>query len=111
MKTLQEWFNDAYTGLASQGFERSMEGVACKYQSEIGCCTVGWGMPEELRKTADEDKMSLTEIVSAAKEDPFLVHYLNILQCVHDVSCYPEIMKDKLNEYAAEYNLAVPALS
>jgi hypothetical protein len=110
MKTLQEWFDAAYVGLASQGFERSLGPEDhCTYQSTIGCCAIGWGLPEAFRLLADKKKLTVTEVLRDLGEDMSLCLALYAMQRIHDEACNPEEMKESLLEYAFDKKLTVPA--
>jgi hypothetical protein len=109
MKTLQEWFNDAYSGLASQSFKRSIRGEDCLYQSEVGCCAIGWGIPKESREAADIALMTLGQVLLFVKEDNSLINYLDELRELHDSSSSPSLMRRKLIDYASKYNLMIPS--
>jgi hypothetical protein len=105
MKTLQEWFDNGVKGLESQGFMKSKEGKSCAYQSEIGCCALGWTLPPDYRIKADQESKNVNEILKDLGEDIRLLEPLYILRRAHDYSKSPADMKRRFIGFAEEYDL------
>jgi hypothetical protein len=124
---LQELFNTAYTGLRSQGFQKSIKmttGVlpsfeqspnSDSYHTELCAlrglnglkCAIGYIIPDELYQ-ADLEVIGLEFVLKRINVDPVITRALRFLQCAHDDSTSPEDMKRRLADYAAEFKLAVP---
>lgn len=107
--TNQEIFDIVYKGLRSQKFERSMlsDGETCAYRGCNGKCAAGWIIPDELYKEEYEGNI----IYNVIELSNFLgnkVNFINRLQEIHDESEEPHIMKNKLKEFAEQYDLRIP---
>ena len=82
--TLQDVFNTAYIGLASQGFERSMLNDGCAYRGAEGRkCAIGYCIPDE-EYSPDMEGLTAHE-PSIARLFPLVdAEEMRTLQRVHD---------------------------
>ena len=118
-KNLQEVFDTAVVGLASQGFQRSMDEYdrGCLYRGvDERRCAIGWLIPDEVY-TAAMENIRVSDLMkfypdSGIKElfDFSQVSYdqLNSLQRTHDGAWGPKSVMDNLREFAQEYDLVLP---
>lgn len=116
-KTRQEIFDIAYRGLASQGFEKSVDGAGwyplCRYRGYNGRrCAIGWCIPDEKYNgdiegtAADGDQVR--RAAGIRKRD---IKFAKDLQGIHDDSRYPFELKKALAEFALERRLTIPEVS
>lgn len=138
MNTIQELFNAAVAGLASQGFKRSMSsaelGATCRFRGKDGMkCAVGHLISDEDYATFKErddagayveyepSVASIRTFVAAkaigAECDDFNAlasTFLRDLQSAHDGASLgvgsdePSLMRDNLRRVAAQYELTLP---
>lgn len=110
----QEIFDTVYLGLASQGFERSinLENDKCMYRDNEGRkCAAGWLIPDE-----DYDpKMDTQGIVTRVdyfkeKYDLDTLIFIGDLQRSHDCFDTSEKVKTSLIRKANNYDLTVPEI-
>lgn len=118
-KNLQEVFDTAVVGLASQGFQRSVGEYDrdCFYRGTYNRrCAIGWLIPDEVY-TESMENSRVSELMklypdSGIKElfDFSQVSYnqLNSLQRTHDGAWGPKSVMDNLREFAQEYDLVLP---
>ena len=130
-KTLQELFDAAVAGLASQGFERSMApGKAnedypeeipedvCMYRGAEGCrCAIGWLIPDESYDPSFEGQ-AVRQLVSNGHllTDHEMVNQktwlspLAELQTCHDYSSNSTGVRVSLANFARRHHLILPAV-
>ncbi len=106
--TQQELFDKIFTGLRSQGFERSMVGSSCKYRGEQGRkCAVGYLIPDSHYTEELEGSglyfLDTRKQVSVPKEN---LLFLCELQNIHD--CSHQMMEEELRRFAEKNQLTVP---
>lgn len=132
MKTyssLQEVYDTAVAGLASQGFRQSKERSMCRYRSADGPrCAIGWCIPDDVYTPGMEGK-SIVALLRKSERSPGLEQLfkgishsaLDELQLCHDdiivryegtdaasESKNPEEqISDNLRNFAAKWNLQV----
>ncbi len=118
-ETLQQVFDDAYRGLAAQGFVRSMAkrspdsiGPQCAYRGSDGRrCAIGHCIPDEIDvpecsiRALYGDDDHVTRLFGALPLD-VLVN----LQKAHDRGVNPGSMAANLVEFANEYGLTIPSI-
>ncbi len=131
IEQMQDYFTRAVEGLASQGFAQSKDGIGgCSYRGTAGRrCALGWLIPDDAytadMEFADSYGLVLSAIgVPAARCDAYgspAARWFSGLQDAHDTvdsehRRYPvgsfsvaEAMKQRLREFAAKWNLDVPA--
>lgn len=120
---MQQQFDQAYRGLASQGFERSTDANtdACLYRGPDGRrCAVGHLLPDHLyREEINTHGLdTLTEDFEIARHlhvvgengdlIPEIFDFLRRLQAAHDGNTAGEEMKRELAFVAEEYELTIP---
>ena len=109
--TRQEMFNIAYKGLASQGFEHSLDRDGfCVYRGENGRrCAIGWLIPDERYYVELEGRSVYNiSIPCAVGCDVNDAVFLSSLQCCHDRARSPFEMKEALRVFATNYSLTIP---
>lgn len=113
MATRQEVFDRAYIGLASQGFERSYEGVSCLYRGPHGRrCAIGWNISDERYGTDLEGLCADDEpVLRAAGINRRSAGFAALLQASHDRADSPSHMRDLLEDVAERYHLTIPKVS
>lgn len=108
MRTRQEIFDKAWTGLESQGFLQSKEPGRCMYRGFGGRrCAVGWCIPDEKYDPGFEGRGPTTEICEAVGL-PDALGFLTNLQKTHDEGYTPKGMEQNLRRFAREHNLIIP---
>lgn len=118
--TLQEIFDQAYKGLAGQGWKQSRNAndTACAYRGQNGCkCAIGHLIPDaaysiELEGSAVHDvhvRRTLPFVVHASFRNPTIT-LLEHMQSIHDNSYDPSEMQALFTELADQFTLRVPAL-
>lgn len=110
-------FNKAVEGLASQGWQKSVEGgivslgATCVYNGPNGIhCAWGWvdpNIPREYESAAVEE-LHDTGVGLAARLDDEGLDFAVKLQKCHDDSFSPSGMRTRLRDLADEYNLVIP---
>jgi hypothetical protein len=109
----QEWFNKAWAGLKSQGFERSVNSNdTCYYRGTEGRrCAIGWLMPDENYRPEFEGNAATADIISACGINPTdsNMGWLCNLQSMHDGYHTPEEMVVALRRFAEQSGLVVPS--
>jgi hypothetical protein len=110
-------FDKSVAGLASQGFERSSDEIACLYRSGARRCAYGWILPDNILDRLERDGSLSCAVPSLFKiyADAELPGYddgefIADLQRTHDNAYFAGHMKSNLRELAARYNLAVPSV-
>lgn len=116
--TRQQMFNTAYHGLAAQGFTQSMrpDGEGCAYRGQDGKrCALGYLIPDNVYNPEWDGpdgtsayflaEYDTTNVICRANQQ-FLVQ----LQTVHDCAPSPDVMKERLADFAKEHGLTIPAL-
>lgn len=119
-ETLQQVFDDAYLGLAAQGFVRSVRhdwngaSIGCAYRGDEGRrCALGHCIPDARYTNALEGYFggdlpkNLPGLFSDAIGDGALV----ALQNSHDYAISPDRMKSELENFARVSGLTVPDIS
>lgn len=111
--TIQEMFNKAYLGLASQGFQRCIsEDGRCVYSSNDATMHCAWGWvdpslgPEvtgSVKSLRDNSMMG----VAATLSESDLIFALE-LQNAHDSAADSKYMRTRLGVVARNYNLTIP---
>lgn len=121
--SLQQVFDDAYRGLAAQGFRQSLAKVEripdCCYRSfDDRRCAIGHCIPDELYDPAIEGSVATTdEIRNPIAHRVFTAVFgfvnrstLGSLQAAHDFGVTPDEMCHRLAEFASRNGLTIPAL-
>lgn len=113
--TKQEIFDKVVAGLASQGFERSVDAESphrCMYRGAEGRrCAAGWLIPDEQYR-AGLEKLPVVSaavcgvLVGLVGEENIL--FVQALQDVHDNGRTPLSMQDNLRNVAGRYSLELP---
>lgn len=128
--SLQEMFDKAVKGLASQGFQKSSNGELCLYRAPATYgalpadtdmrCAVGYLMSEEQleiveRSTDRRSGVMGLRYVGFLCNDPTLFgspyYFLSRLQKAHDNSNSPNTMVWALSEVAKDFKLDVTVLN
>lgn len=115
-ETLQQVFDDAYRGLAAQGFERSAEddgaGSTCLYRGPEGRrCAVGHCIPDDLYREAYDAVLTLEQVASRVKVfGRIRFDDLRDLQRAHDSGFQPDLMKLNLADFANAHGLTIPSI-
>lgn len=133
----QKMFDDVWNGLKSQNFNRSVEGKTgdCLYRGDNNMkCAAGHIIPDELYDSEMESisffigawfdqvpkkiqlklKEYFKEKYDISFDDEFhsdwyeFTNQVNVLQGIHDKSYFPQVMREKLEEYAADHQLIIP---
>lgn len=98
---------EAIKSFEKQGTKSATEDGACLYKSPVGCCIVGWMMPDDyVREMADAQQDSsilslwLDGVTWASQFSEEQVLFMKTLQDIHDgiiddVCCWVEEMKEK----------------
>lgn len=119
-ETLQQVFDDAYTGIAAQGFERSVclsesgEITGCAYRGSNGRkCALGHCIPDSRYTSALEGYVGfdLPNNLPGLFSENISTHALTYLQSAHDRSVSIGLMKSELAAFAHLEGLTIPALS
>lgn len=127
---LQKMFDDIWNGLKSQNFNRSVTAVGgCMYRHDGMKCAAGHIIPDNLYDSEMEGisffigvwfgkvsakaqmklKNHLKEKYEIADDDwQEFVNNVNVLQGVHDNSYFPQVMREKLEEFAFVRQLDIP---
>ncbi len=114
----QEMFNAAFIGLASQGFERSVDDTGqCLYRGpNKKKCAIGWCLTDEEVESIDiyDDAHDVVwEFWTGDRSgDEFYSFnmFAHELQEVHDTSEIPDVMEEKLISFATTRHLNVPSI-
>lgn len=113
----QEIFDKVFTGLRSQGFERSFNkrSQRCKYRGDNGMkCAVGHLIPDELYKERWDKGGTVyyglpshlwKKLDIDFSEDG---SFIGKMQEIHDYNGFPDIMEKALRNLAIWNNLTVP---
>ena len=122
-ETLQEVFDDAYRGLAAQGFRRSIHipqiGVtkpSCAYVSADGCrCAIGHLMTsDEITRfghvVAPVEELMAYQDFHQKLADAASAEDLDQLQEAHDLSQTSDDMQERLRLYAVAHGLTIPSI-
>lgn len=111
--TIQEMFNRAVIGLASQGFTRCLrtpEGPGCMYSDDKGKhCAWGWvdtDIPSNKEGTVYTLQAQKLGVAAQLNDDT--VRFAIALQNAHDRHDTPAKMKLALASVASSYNLSIP---
>jgi hypothetical protein len=112
---LQELYDAAYKGLASQNFERSVDQTGqCSYRTNNGKkCAIGWLIPDELY-SPDFEGCNLDDAAVLAAVRPAVVDgseeykMLFALQSGHDAAYDKGEMKSSLAFVAEYWKLTIP---
>ena len=116
---IQEMFNAVYLGLASQGFNQSMDEEKVCVMRGVGGrkCAVGWLIPDSMY-TPRMDFVSTTlesilqEVAGAITPEnmsvEMAVEFLDKMIDLHDANCSPSEMKAAFKDYANCYGLTTP---
>ena len=109
----QQLFDIAYTGLAKQGFQRSMspdDPALCAYRGLNGLkCAIGHAIPDEKYQPDMESVWTLEgilELIGASDLDSFA----HVLRKAHDGADTPQEMKARLLDFAKNWGLYIPTL-
>lgn len=112
MCTRQEIFDIAWTGLKSQGFERSLSDVAsgCAYRGEDGLrCAIGWCIPDKKYNRRLEGRgADDPDVLEAAGIDERDSDFADDLQVCHDFEDTPSGVEEALRNFAREHDLTIP---
>lgn len=111
--TRQEMFDISYRGLASQGWENSINSSgSCSYRGINGLkCAIGWLIPDDKYKShMDRGKTSIgrkPSVMKAARISKDDLYFATQLQMIHDG--YGGIkLKKSMDEFAEVHNLTIP---
>ena len=131
-RTRQELFNNAYHGLASQGWRKSTNrgDALCRYRGAGGLrCALGWSIPDEryevdLENMTPEQPDILTGFDNAvrcwkvrraagiADEDAdFACSLQGVHDCVPDGEREAQEMRARLEQFARNHDLTIPDIS
>ncbi len=109
---IQEWFNIAYKGLASQGWKQCLiNRDICSYNNDKGMhCAWGWVDKDTWHlssaiPTLLQNDMGTTLLKSASQYE---LEFAIYLQRAHDWSADPQTMRDRMTKLAHLYKLTVP---
>jgi hypothetical protein len=110
MRSLQEIFNIAYLGLASQGFEKSIGvNVSCAYRGKGGTkCAIGYLISDEDYDETMEGETVVSKNIRRVIDADVPIITLRDLQRCHDWSDNPENMKANLHDFAKLNSLTIP---
>lgn len=118
-KTRQELFNNAYIGIASQGWERAYREygedgvgfVGCMYRAPDGKkCAIGWNIPDDKYYEDMEGNTATGSIRVAAGISQEDAEFADELQMVHDNAALPEYMRCYFMQFAIKHGLSIPEL-
>jgi len=112
-------FDKIVSGLASQGWQRSVDGSACRYRNSNGLkCAAGWIIPDELYNRKIEGMSFLAAISSNHLDFRWLglgdhsnnsvVDLVCVCQHAHDMTNRPEDLVDRLIQIAKSFKLNLP---
>lgn len=110
MRSLQEIFNIAYLGLASQGFEKSVGLTSsCAYRGKDNHkCAIGYCLSDEDYNEEMEGRTALSDIVYYALKTNVNPDTLVEMQRCHDFSNDPTNRKEEFVSFAKHYRLTIP---
>lgn len=110
--TIQEMFDKAYIGLASQGFEQCYDELedACVYSDGKGNhCAWGWVDPSiGETQSGNVEELNRHQIGIAGTLNEEQLNFAGDLQGAHDIADDSQDMKKLLNDVAKRYNLSIP---
>lgn len=117
--TMQEIFDKAYLGLKGQGFIKSVADdrvatmwentVDCRYRGAFDCrCAAGHILPDSSYDSGFEGSNVYGVDYFNTNFSGDVIIFIRELQSSHDSATSPEDMRDKLEEYAKDYDLVVP---
>lgn len=115
--SIQDMFNTAVAGLASQEFERSVtenkinaSPSSCLYRGPNGLkCAIGHCLKDsEIVYDGDKQEYASATNLNAAAKYTVSHNSVRELQMAHDRSRKPADMRQALIEYAVNYNLVLP---
>lgn len=116
---MQQAFDGAWTGIASQGFQRSKSTAdphMCAYRGAGGKkCAIGWLIPDECYDTSLEG-LPGGAVVNRGVATPFpdgavgtgMHAFIRRLQMAHDDGTTPARMRENLTYVAKQYDLTIP---
>lgn len=119
-KTRQELFNNAYRGIASQGWKRAMVNDVCMYRmSHDVRCAIGWNIPDHLYQpefetltvNADVGGADIAEAAGIALED---LKFANDLQLAHDgivTTKDDDMLRQRLHYFARANGVRIPEVA
>lgn len=124
--TKQQLFNNAWNGLKSQGWQKSIaikpyssaiiEG-ACRYRGpENRRCAIGWSIPDDKYELGMEGSTPSSRYIQKAANIPVkLADWAVVLQRVHDsidMNQQPEtiaaLMEKGMRKFAKDFDLTIP---
>lgn len=109
-KTRQDIFDNAYNGLKSQGWKRSINNVTqCVYRGAKGKkCAIGWNMPDDKYDPSFErGGVSFSKILTVCDIAPEDNYFSNHLQRAHD-DLTDDGMQCAFIRFAKRFDLKVP---
>ena len=113
MNTLQDIFNRAYFGLASQGFALSSfsGGGPCLYRGPNGLkCAIGHCIPDDRYNPKIEGLCVTLDVLDLLDLSDYVdVEDLQDLQWCHDEAKGAEAMKLNLYDFASDHDLTIPS--
>jgi hypothetical protein len=122
LEILQTLFSNAYIGLKSQDWQRSIYDGSCKYQTGNLKCGIGYSIPEKnytediegwpvFRQTqryeTQEEQLVLKALNIQNGEPNIFYRMLGKLQRCHDTFDMGSI-QDNLEEFAEQHGLSIP---
>lgn len=123
-ETLQQVFDDAYTGLASQGFRRSIGdkdiGAGCAYRGVSGLrCAIGHCIPDSKYHAELEGYTPTSSSEDHPEGHPIFRDLFPTVDCFdllelqecHDYARSARSMQKKLEAFAESHGLAIPDIS
>lgn len=119
-ETLQQVFDDAYRGLAAQGFERSIRRDAngaylgCAYRGSEGRrCALGHCIPDDRYNALVEEYVGIFLVprMPGLFSSDISDRALSELQGRHDAAVTPGLMRTELAAFAASHDLTIPDIS
>lgn len=115
-ETLQQVFDDAYRGLAAQGFTRSTKDDSifsgCQYRGHDGMrCAIGMCIPDDRYDPMFDDCPSLATVVNRSGVfGDIRLEALAQLQVAHDKGDTPLEMRERLANFASAHGLTIPSI-
>jgi len=120
---IQDYFNRAFIGLASQGFTRStvsnagVDDLVCALRGDGGArCSLGWLVDDaDYTPALEYEDVRLSCALQRAIDadvvwDRVLIEFITFLQRCHDTSTGPYNMFCQMEALANDYRLEVPCV-
>lgn len=117
--TKQEIFDNAYRGLAAQGWRKgASETQDCRFRirdrnsGEVLKCAIGHSIPDDKYKSSMErfGPQFALEMAGIKLADDVTVDWLQELQNEHDGSLGSDSLQQNLKDFARQHKLKVPKI-